>query len=148
MAPRLAIISRLPLSIPIVIAAAAAGCNGLSLDVYWRSEKYVLIAVDAPEQMSLSFDTGGGISLGLVPATVYAVGSDENYIVVKRHPTIDVGRSFDRSRTEYFVVKRTNSSSFNERKELVRGPFTQEEFEGLTVSLSLPSFTKTIEQLE
>jgi len=35
----------------IVIASLAAslvaGCDGLWLDTYWRSEKYVLVAVDA-----------------------------------------------------------------------------------------------------
>src|SRR5262245_3933773 len=33
-----------------------AGCDRLSPDTYWRSERYVLLAVDAKGQMNLSFD--------------------------------------------------------------------------------------------
>lgn len=142
------IMRRLRLSIPILIVVLLAGCNGFWLDTYWRSERYMLIAIDSLGNMSLSFDTGDGISLGLVPATVYAVGSDDSYIVVKRHPSTDDWGGFDRSKIEYFVVKRSDSSSFAERQKLVRGPFTREQFERLKLSLSLPSFTKTIKELE
>ena len=54
----------------VVISALAAvllvGCNGLWLDTYWRSEKYVLLAVDARGQMNLAFDLGNGTAVGLV----------------------------------------------------------------------------------
>src|SRR5712664_2439580 len=48
------------------------GCDGLWLDTYWRSEKYLLLAVDARGQMSLSFDLGNVTAVGLVGPTVAA----------------------------------------------------------------------------
>jgi len=137
----------------IVIASLAAslvaGCDGLWLDTYWRSEKYVLVAVDARGQMNLSFDLGNGTAVGLVGPTVFSVGADDKHIVVKQHPTRDsFGGSFDRSTTHYFVVARTTSPEIAERQRGVRGPLTQKEFASLTTALSLPPFSKTFTDLE
>src|SRR5215467_14016964 len=94
-----------------LVAVLLAGCDGLWLDTYWRSEKYVLLAVDARSQMSLSFDVGNGTAVGLVGPTVFSVGADDKHIVVKQHPSKDpFSSSFDRSTTQYFVVSRTTSS--------------------------------------
>src|SRR5436309_16037565 len=90
--------------------ALVAGCDGLWLDTYWRSEKYVLIAVDARGQMSLSVDIANGMSVGLVGPTVFSIGADDTHIVVQQHPSNDrSGKSVDRTTTHYFVVTRTTS---------------------------------------
>src|SRR5437867_11028065 len=86
--------------------ALVAGCDGLWLDTYWRSEKYVLLAVDARGQMNLAFDLGNGTAVGLVGPTVFSVGADDKHIVVKQHPKRDLFGAFDRSTTHYFVVAR------------------------------------------
>lgn len=127
-----------------------AGCdsNGLSWDTYWRSERYVLLAIDARAAMSLSFDEGDGTALGLVGATVFAIGSDDKYIVVKQHPSTDNFGAFNRSITNYFVVERNSSPSYTERQKGVRGPLTRDEFEKLAATLSLPKFTKTFDDLQ
>jgi hypothetical protein len=130
-------------------AALLIGCNGLWLDTYWRSEKYVLLAVDARGQMSLSFDLGNGTAAGLVGPTVFSIGADEKYIVVKQHPSKSpFGDSFDRSITHYFVVVRTLSPALAERQKGVRGPFSKEEFDRLATTLSLPRFSKTFDDLQ
>ncbi|SRR6266540_2620820 len=130
----------------ILIAGLAAGCDGLWLDTYWRSEKYVLVAVDARGQMNLGFDLGNGMTVGLVGPTVFAVGADDKHIVVKQHPSRDpFGDSSDRTTTNYFIVARTTSPEIAERQKGVRGPLTQKEFEALTTVLSLPQFSKTFE---
>ena len=125
-----------------------AGCNGLSLDIYWRSEKYVLVAVDTPGQMNLAFDMGKGVSIGLVGPTVFGVGADDRYIVAKQHPATNAFGAFDRATTHYFVVERTTSPSLSERRKRVQGPMSLAEFERLAGTLSLPKFSKTIEDLE
>ncbi len=137
----------------VVISALAAlllvGCNGLWLDTYWRSERYVLLAVDARGQMNLAFDLGNGTAVGLVGPAVYSVGADDKHIVVKQHPSKDpFGSSFDRSTTHYFIVARTTSAEIAEREKGVRGPLTATEFATLTAALSLPPFSKTFTDLE
>lgn len=128
--------------------ALLAGCNRFSLDTYWRSERYVLLAIDARGQMCLSFDRGGGTSIGLVGPTVFSIGVDERYIVLMQHPGTDAFGAFDRSITNYFVVERTTSPSLSDRKKGVRGPLTKEEFEKLASSSALPGFTKTFDDLK
>ena len=140
------------LAIHSVLAATAiafiAGCNGLSLDTYWRSERYVLLAIDAPGQMNLAFDEGNGMAIGLVGPTVFSIGADEKYIVLKQHPSTDAFGAFNRSITNYFIVVRTSSPSLAEREKGVRGPLIEKEFEKLAVSLSLPKFSKTFKDLQ
>ncbi len=132
-----------------LLAVLVAGCDGLWLDTYWRSEKYVLVAVDARGQMNLSFDLGNGTAVGLVGPTVFSVGADDKHIVVKQHPSRDpFGSSFDRFTTHYFIVARTTSPEIAERRRGVRGPLSEKEFQALTTALSLPQFSKTFADLE
>jgi hypothetical protein len=140
---------RHPAAALIVAAALICGCDGLSLDKYWRSERYVLLAIDAKSQMNLAFDLKNGTALGLVGPTVFSIGADDKYIVLKQHPATDHhASSVDRSVTKYFIVERTQSPEFRDRKKRVRGPMEKEEFEKLATSLSLPSFNKTFPDLE
>ena len=133
----------------LIIVAFLSSCDRLWLDKYWRSERYVLLAIDAKSQMALSFDLKNGTALGLVGPTVFSIGADDKFIVVKQHPATDqFATSFDRSVTNYFVVERSQSSEFKERQKRVRGPMKKEVFERLAVSLSLPPFTKTFDDLE
>jgi hypothetical protein len=132
-----------------LFAVLFAGCDGLWLDTYWRSEKYVLLAVDARGQMNLSFDLGNGTAVGLVGPTVFSVGADDKHTVVKQHPSKDpFSSSCDRSTTHYFVVARTTSNQIAERQRGVRGPLTATEFAALRTALSLPPFSKTFTDLE
>jgi hypothetical protein len=137
------------LFISIGLLLFSMSCDKLWPDTYWRSEKYVLLAVDAKSQMSLSFDTNDGSALGLVGPTVFAIGADEKYIVLKQHPAIDPHASaFNRSVTNYFIIERSQSPSFEERQRHVNGPMNKEAFEGCQRSLSLPTFTKTFNDLQ
>ena len=99
--------------------------------------------------MNLAFDMGDGSAIGLVGPTVFSIGADDKYIVVKQHPTKDgPGAEFDRSITNYFIVERTSSPSLADRQKGVRGPWTKADFEKLAASLSLPNFTKTFDDLK
>lgn len=136
-------------AVVIVAAVFICGCDGLSLDTYWRSERYVLLAIDAKSQMSLAFDLKNGSALGLVGPTVYSIGADDKYIVLKQHPATDqFASSVDRSVTKYFILERSQSPEFRDQEKRVRGPMEREEFEQLAVSLLLPSFSKTFQDLE
>ncbi len=96
--------------------------------------------------MSLIFEGDDG--LGLIGATIFAVGADAKHIVLKQHPVTDGhATSFDRSITNYFIVEK-RSGSFKDREAGVRGPLTKDEFEKLASSLSLPEFSKTFDDLK
>ena len=123
-------------------------CDRMWPDVYWRSERYVAMEVDSPEQMDLAFDTRDGSAMGLVGPTVFAVGADDRYIVVKQHPAKDAASAGDRSRTNYFYIERTNSPDFRERQRRVIGPLTEEEFRERATALKLPSFQKVFRDLQ
>ena len=126
----------------IFIAALLAilGCNEYALDTEWRSGNYKLIAIDTRGQMSL-IDTSDKSWEGIGP-TVFSVGADDRFVVVAQHPSTNGFGEFDRSVTRYFIVERTDG------KRGVRGPLGKEEFDRLAVSLSLPKFTKTFDDLK
>ena len=126
-------------------ALALAACSEWSLDTYWKSAEYRLIAIDVRAQMCLIFEDDG---VTLVGPTIFAVGSDTKHVVVKQHPAIDQwAGKIDRSITNYFVVER-RTGTFADRKAGVRGPLKKEEFDHLAASLSLPPFTKTFDDLQ
>ena len=136
------------LSSSVVFGILLSSCNGLWPDTYWRAEDYVLIAVDTLEQMALAIDMGDGTSQGIVEPTVFAVGANEKYIVVKQHPRQNGTGLVDRSVTRYYVVTRSRSGVFEERQKGVRGPLTAAEFEVLRATQQLPAFSKTFADLE
>ncbi len=136
-------------SLCVIFAAtfALAGCNMWSVDAYWRSGKYMLVAIDSPGQMSLTVDQGGGTGFGIVGSTVFAIGSDTKFIVLKQHPGDNFG-NFDRSITNYFIVKRNSTPASMADESSVQGPLTKAQFDKLSKQLSLPAFSKTFKDLK
>lgn len=124
-----------------------AGCGKYSLDSYWHSGTYNLIAVDTPGQMSLVVDEPG-MSSALVGPTIFSVGANDRYIVIKQHPQKDGFGNFDRSITLYFVVDRNAGSAPSARSRSVLGPLNKEQFTRLASTKALPAFTKTFQDLE
>ncbi len=99
--------------------------------------------------MHLAFDGKDGTALGLVGPTVFSIGADEKHIVVMQHPsTNEFGTSWDRTITNYFVVERTVSPSHADRQKGVRGPMSKAEFDKLAMTVALPKFSKTFEDLK
>lgn len=62
---------------------------------------YFLSAIDTREDMSLGF-LEGAFGVGVVNPTVFAVGQNEDYIVLKQHPTSLM--ITDKSITNYWIV--------------------------------------------
>jgi hypothetical protein len=139
-------IATIRLLILISAAALLVDCDGWSMDSYWHSDDYLLIAVDTKGQMNLSVDVGNGGAVGIVGPTVFSLGANDEYIVVKQHPATDHFGHFDRTVTNYFVVKRMSGPAL-EKENGVRGPFTKDQFDKMAISLSLPTFTKTFDDL-
>lgn len=142
--PRIAIYACLIL----ITSGAITDCGKFSLDTYWRSGNYVLIAADTPGQMSLGLDDKSGMSSALVGPTIFSIGADDRYIVIKQHPSKDAFGGFDRTVTNYFVVDRTISPRPENIQKAVSGPLDENEFRSLTVAQSLPLFSKTFDDLK
>jgi hypothetical protein len=132
----------------LFLGTVLTACGGFSLDTYWRSGAYILIAVDTRGQMNLAIDDRSGLSSALVGPTVFSIGANEKYIVVKQHPSKDASGGFDRSVTNYFIVDRTVGTGLADRQKSVRGPLSEEVFNQISVTQSLPAFTKTIDDLK
>lgn len=120
-------------------------------DVYWREERYALVAKGAASQMSLAFTDdvpSAKIEDVIVRPTVFEIGADERFIVLKQHPALDSkGTKYDRTVTNYFIVKRTQSSSEVDRQQGLFGPMQQHEFTELAKEWRLPAFTTRFDQL-
>jgi hypothetical protein len=127
---------------------ALVSCSKFSLDTQWRSGKYVLIAIDTRGQMSLTIDGQSGMSSALVGPTVFSIGADDRYIVVKQHPSTDAYGGFDRSVTNYFIVDRAVSSGPADGQKAIRGPMGENEFKTFSATLALPAFAKTFDDLK
>ncbi len=78
--------------------------------------------------MSLTTDDQRGMSSALVGPTVFSIGADDHYVVVKQHPSKDAFGGFDRSVTNYFIVDRAGGG------KTVNGPLSQAEFDKLSAS--------------
>ena len=131
----------------IIATSGFAACDALSPDTYWSSGDYELIAIDVKGQMMLAVDLHNSGSIGIVGPTVFALGADDQHIVVKQHPAKDNFGHFDRTITNYYLVTRLAGSE--QRKEKgVRGPMSKEDFDRLSTSMTLPRFSKRFADLE
>ncbi len=99
---------------------------------------YYLEAVDVNEEMSLCFKDNTGVGLTLIPETVFAVGQDDNFIIVKQHPRRN------KKITSYYVIPLTNKIS-DEVEHNKIGPLTYKEFEQRMAAYGFEGLRFTIE---
>ena len=125
-----------------MVIGSLSGCGMFDSGVEWSDGPYELLWIDVSEQTSLNYDLGGDRgSLGLVDWTVYAVGSNDRYIVVKQHP------NSNKAVTNYFIVDKSEIVPTDPGRA-VFGPLTQAEFNAKASSIQLPKFTKVLRSLE
>jgi len=103
---------------------------------------YLLTHIDTQQDMYLCFELPEGNCVGRIQKTVFAVGWDDRYIVAKRHP------DNDRKVVQYFFLEMAKDSRYADPSMSVTGPMSEESFSRHARLLGLPSFTKTIPQLE
>ena|SRR3982750_2229886 len=134
------------------IAWLAQGCIGGFGFVYKEHlfGNYYLIETDEV-QMSLSYHApeDGSNYGGVIPETVFAVGFNEKYIIVKQHP-----RSFpkhpDKKITNYYIVPVTDGFNYRTMNGMC-GPLTLNQFSEKRIELGIPdslNFTKEFEDLK
>lgn len=101
----------------------------------WQSGDYEVYWIDISEDLTLGLNLGGGSSIGRVMPRVIALGEDKRWIVAARHPDGDM------KRTEYYYFAKAEDHPHKNADEVVKGPFTEHEFNLKSKELGLPPLT-------
>lgn len=122
-------------------------CIGSSVYEKKLSPGYELSANDDLSGMTI-YVNEGQYQVGVLPATVFSVGFDQEFIIAKQHPLIN--NTINKSVTNYYVIPiKDKVSTWPDLNRI--GPLTQKEFllqrKTLNISDKL-EFTITIEDLE
>ena len=102
----------------------------------------MLLWIDEPDEVTLSYDWGSGASEPLVQSQVFAVGADAKFIVVKQHP-----RGV-KTTTNFYVIPRRQYEGRRTSHPPILGPMTSSEFNKMSAEIGLPGFSKTLTALE
>ncbi|GAB2545068.1 hypothetical protein [Spirosoma aerophilum] len=102
---------------------------------------YYLDAFDEYEEMSISVQDGEA-GVGVIEATVFAVGQNDQFIIAKQHPLDEVGK-LDKSVTNYFIIplKQAISQALDDN---YYGPLSLHEFKAKSRELGIESIPFTI----
>lgn len=118
--------------LPLLLCLFLVGCIFDSGEL-WRDDPYFVLWLDSGDNVALYFDLGKDGAIGRVQPRVVAVGSNDNYVVVKQAGNHGVN---------YFYLDRTKDHKFADPKESVFGPFSESEFDKKRMELNLPTFSK------
>ena len=126
------------------------GCQDLAIKEK-IIENYYLVAADDSEGTILSYhdSSDGNNYSGIIEATVFAVGYNDNYMIVKQHPCV-LPHSPDKKITNYYILPLKNGMDWKTKNGLV-GPLTLEQFNEKRKELNISdelTFTKEIEDLK
>jgi hypothetical protein len=130
------------LLILLVASLALTGCGAFDSGVAWRGGPYMLLWIDDPNSVTLSYDRGHGSSTPRVEATVFAVGWDGRFVVAKQHP------GANRQMTSFFIIDAAKDSVDADPAVATTGPLTEAEFMSYAASLNLPPFSKELASLK
>ena len=126
----------------LFVMLAFAGCGLYDSGVVWRGGPYVLGWIDLPDEVTLSYDLGGGSMSGRIQERVFAVGWDGRYLVAKQHP------KGDKSVTHFYILDSLKDGRYANAGDVVIGPLTKEQFDQRKSAMTLPEFSKVLASLE
>lgn len=70
----------------------------------------------------------------LIPAYVFAVGHNDNYIFAKQHPLTNSSEKIDKKITNYYIIERTKNAFQNKPQY---GPLTKTSFDSLCIKFGI-----------
>jgi hypothetical protein len=109
----------------LFLALFLSSCG--SGDFVKLNDRFALWATDDRIAMSLCFLEFGQYWVGLVGPCIFAAGLDDDFIILKEHPTTLDG--INRNVTLYYILPLKDSiDSVEEAREKVIGPLTEREF--------------------
>lgn len=107
---------------------------------------YYLIAPDDQAQLGLDYcdpaDKNGCV--GVIEATVFAVGFSEKYIIVKQHPSTFLNPP-NKEVTNFFILPIEGGFNYKTMNNLI-GPLTLEQFNTKRKELNISDLKFTIEK--
>lgn len=124
-------------------------CFGCGREAYYKDLNggYYISATGVDEDMSLGYQDGE-YGIGVIDATVFAVGQNNSFIVVKQHP-----RSFpdkpDKGVINYYIIPLKTKLTKSADKSFY-GPLNLSEFEKKEQDLNIKDlvFTHVFKDLE
>jgi len=125
----------------LIILGLFSSCMGLAIKENIVGN-YYLVATDVDEDLSLSYhEPADGDNYGtFISATVFAVGYNEKYIIVKQHP-----RTFpnppNKGITNFFILPLSKGFNWRTNNGLI-GPLTLEQFNAKRKELNIPDGLK------
>ena len=122
------------LGIVAAILFACSGCDAINERIEGH---YILVAVDVREQLSVSYDVGGGASVGRIGPTVTDVGWNKDYIVAATRPEDKPG-----TLPSFYFLDIKRDSNYGDQYQAVTGPLSKDDFERAKIELKLPEFKK------
>jgi len=134
----------------ILVLFFFTGCFPFSAHDERLVGKFSLSATDIDSDMSLCYGVSSGGRIGIVDATVFAVGFNNDYVIAKQHPKGQRDEP-DKSITNYYIVPIKMDTTIFVVKDNVIGPLTEEEFVAKRKELDIPddlTFTKVFKDLE
>ena len=97
---------------------------------------YYLIAVDTKDDMDVCYhrQTDDALYIGITGASVYAVGYDDDFILVKAYralrDSMDISlQRYDKNATEYYIIPVNNTQEAWEAQENKFRAFSKKDFE-------------------
>lgn len=103
--------------------------------VLWKDSPYEVYWVDTTDNQSLGYSLGDGGIIQRVDKVI-AIGSNEKYIVAKQ-------RSINQQKILYYYLEKAKDKKFYDASDVVKGPFSIEQFKREKQYLGLPDFTHT-----
>jgi hypothetical protein len=134
----------------IIVLELFQGCLGADINDHLFGN-YYLVAADDDNQLAFSYHTPEDEStyLTIIPATVFAVGYNQNYFIVKQHPYL-FAKPPNKQITNYFILPIKKDFNFKTMNGLI-GPLTLDEFKLKRHELEIPdslTFSKVYENLK
>ena len=136
-------------TIAAILFCFCNSCMGILDSTYEKHiiYDYYLHAIEDRQTINLSLNLENGGSIEVVEETIYAVGFNENYIILKQHP-----KKFgpiDKSVTNFYIVTIYKQNGLTPKKGVL-GPFSIEEFREKQKELKLDTvgFTIVLKELE
>jgi hypothetical protein len=90
------------------------------------NDNYYLSAMDIKEEMEIDYKNEDDYMFSVVTPTVFAVGKNRDFIIVKQHPRDTLGR-IHKNIINYFIIS-LKDSVIDSKEGSVIGPLTLEEF--------------------
>jgi len=127
----------------LVVIGLFSGCQGFVTQDH-LIDNYYLVAVDDGIQTDLSYcppDEDG--CSPVIPYTVFAVGYNESYMIVKQHP------NYDKRIVNYYILSVKDAKKWAGRDTVIM-PLSLEKFEKQSKELNIEKlrFTKIYKDLE